>query len=521
MVRNLSARTSRSSWLLYLLAVVVVLLPILCPVHAGYTRTGAVAAPPALTSSSRRPAEMPGSNRLIRSSSGQFVTLDLTGTYLINSVTRKPVFLTGDSAWSLVTQLDNSDVELYLSDRASRGFNIIWCAAADNYYQSNAPKDRYGHAPFDGPDFTNEDPDYWKHVDFVLQRAAAHGITVALDPGFVGLSSPGGYLASYLRSSEPVLTAYGAFLGRRYQHVPNLVWALGGDVDPVTGVVPKLTALAKGILSEDSLHLIVAEGRPQAAAMDTFAGTDWMDLNWLYFHTDNILTEVPGNYTRSPFLPPFLGEGWYENEHGMTALQLREQGYWAVLSGAYLGNIGFGNNPMWFFGGGPDAKLDQPSWKSQLGSPGSLGQMYLGKLFRSREHWKLVPDLNHTVMTAGFDSRGLLSSARESLRSFVDGQPYRLGSASSVAARTADGQTIVAYIPIGNSTTITVDLSKINDPAASANSWWFNPRDGSSSFIGTLAAHGAHDFTPPDSQDWVLVIDSRAAHLPPPGGGDL
>ena len=460
-------------------------------------------------------------DRFVRSSSGQFITLDPTGTYLINSITHKPVFLTGDSAWSLITQLDDSDVDLYLSDRASRGFNIIWCAAADNFYQSDAPRNRSGHVPFDGPDFTNEDPAYWDHLDSVLQRAADHGITVALDPAFVGLSSPGGYLHSYLRSSGAVLTAYGAFLGRRYKSVPNLIWALGGDVDPATGVVPKLTALAYGIRSEDSVHLLVAEGHPQAAALDTFAGTDWMDLNWLYLHTDNILKEVSGNYIRSPFLPPFLGEGWYESEHGITGLEIREEGYWAVLSGAYLGNFGFGNNPIWFFNGGPDAKPGQPSWKSQLGSPGSVGQMYLGRLFRSREHWKLIPDLNHTVMTAGFDSRGFLSSARESLRSLVDRQPYRLGSASSVAARTSDGQTIIAYVPNGNSATITIDMSTIADSSHQAKAWWFNPRAGSGRLIGALPASGSRNFTPPDPNDWVLVIDSLSANLAAPGTSEL
>lgn len=452
---------------------------------------------------------------------GQFMTLDPTGTFLINSITKKPVFITGDSAWSLITQVDDGDVRVYLSDRGARGFNYIWCGAADNYYQSHAPKNFFGDAPFDGADFTNENPKYWEHVDRVIQQAAAYGITVALDPGFVGLTSPGGYLSSYLQSSDDVVTAYGAFLGGRFKSAPNLVWVIGGDVDPATGVVPKLTDLANGIRSKDTVHLIVAEGQPQAAAMDTFAGLTWMDLNWLYFHTQNVLHEVPANYTRLPFLPPFLGEGWYENEHGISELELREQGYWAVLGGAYLGNAGFGNNPIWYFNGGPDAKPGEPSWKGQLDSPGSRGQSVLGKLFRSREHWKLVPDLDHTVMTEGFDSRGFLSFTREALRSLAYKIPYRLGSASSVAARTSDGQTILCYVPNGSAATITINMTKITDPESSAKGWWFNPRDGSATLIGTFSSSGARRFTPPDSHDWVLVLDSESAGLPPPGSADL
>jgi hypothetical protein len=457
----------------------------------------------------------------IVSAEGQFMTLDSSGKYLVNSITQKPVFVTGDAAWSLITQLDNSDVDAYLSDRASRGFNYIWCAAADNYYQSNAPKNYYGYSPFGGPDFTNENPNYWTHVDDVLHRAADYGITVGLSPAFVGLSTPGGYLASYQSSSERVLIDYGEFLGTRYKNFPNIIWVLGGDVVPGAGVVPKLTALATGIRSTDTVHLIVAEGQPQHSALNTFPGATWMDLNWLYFHTTNIPSNTASNYSHSSGLPPFQGESWYENDHSMTQLQLREQGYWAVLSGAYLGNGGFGNTPLWRFDGIPEAKAGEPTWQSQLASPGSVFQMYLGKLFRSREHWKLVPDVNHVVMTAGYDSRTFLSSAWERLRSTVHREPYRLGGASSVAARTSDGQTVIAYIPNGDGATITVNMSKITDPQSQAECWWFNPRDGSGLLIGTYTTGSSRKFTPPDASDWILVIDSLSAKLAAPGSADL
>jgi hypothetical protein len=459
--------------------------------------------------------------RAVLSAPGQLITLDPTGHFLMNSITQKPVFITGDSAWSLITQLSDTDVDTYLSDRGARGFNYIWCAAADNYYQAHAPQDYYGHRPFDGPDFTHEDAKYWSHVDSVIRRAANHGITVALDPGFVGLTSTDGFITSYQRSSNSVLTAYGEFLGDRYKRFPNLIWAIGGDVDPNTGVLPKLTALAEGIRSQDKVHLIVAEGQPQHSALDTYGYTNWMDLNWLYFHTTNVPSGTAVNYERKPWLPPFQGEGWYENEHNMTELDLREQGYWAVLSGAYLGNGGFGNSPLWYFAAGPGAKTSDPTWKSQLGSEGSIAQMYLGKLFRSREHWKLVPDLGHHIMTSGYDSRSRFNWAWESLHALIHQVPYRLGSRSAVAAGTSDSKTAIAYIPNGSASTITIAMDQISDSGGLANCFWFNPRTGSSLIAGTFATRGNHRFTPPDANDWVLVIDSRQANLPPPGSTTL
>jgi hypothetical protein len=463
------------------------------------------------------PVSSPDQIKHTLSAEGQFMTLDPTGKFLINSITHSPVFITGDSAWSLITQLNNSDLELYLSDRASRGFNYVWCAAIDNYYQSNPPNNYYGYAPFDGPDFTNEDPHYWSHVDYVLQRAAAYSITVALAPAFVGLSSPGGYLASYKNSSEKILTGYGEFLGKRYRRFPNVIWVIGGDVDPATGVLPKLAALADGIHSQDQVHLMAAEGQPQHAAMETFGNPTWMNLNWLYFHMTNIPGGSTTNYMRSPWLPSFLGEAGYENTTSLSELQVREQGYWAVLSGANLGNGGFGNSPLWYFNAGPDAQPKEPIWRSQLGSIGSLGQMYLGRLFRSREHWKLVPDINHTVMIAGYNSRSFLSSSWELFRTLVHREPYRLGSESAVAARTSDGQTIIAYVPTGNAAMITIDMNRVTDAGSKARCWWFNPRDGSSLLIGNFATQGIRKFTPPDRNDWVLVIDSQGAQLAAPG----
>jgi Protein of unknown function (DUF4038)/Putative collagen-binding domain of a collagenase len=455
--------------------------------------------------------------RHVLTAPGQFMTLDPTGRFLINSITNKPVFIVGDSPWLLTTRLNESDVDAYLSDRASRGFNYIWCTAAEIDSKGNALSNYMGDRAFDGPIFTHPNTTYWRHVDQVIRRAGGYGITVALNPGFVGLTVPEGYLGIYRNSSDATMTAYGAFLGARYKGFPNIIWALGGDVDPTSGVIGKLSDLAKGIRSEDSVHLIVAEGQPQHAALDTFAGTAWMDLNWLYFHTTNIPSNTAFNYSRSPWLPPFQGEGWYENSNSMTQLQIREQGYWSVLSGAYLGNAGFANALLYNFNRGADAQPTDPIWQSQLGSEGSIGQMHLGRLFRSREHWKLVPDTNHTVVTGGYDSRSLVSAIWERLRAIVHGEPYRLGSASSVAARTSDGQTVIAYIPNGNSATITVAMDQIVDHESEASCWWFSPRDGLTKQIGIFPTVGSRKFIAPDTKDWVLVIDSHEANLAAPG----
>ena len=218
---------------------------------------------------------------------------------------------------------------------------------------------------------------------------------------------------------------------------PNIIYVMGCDADPRScspPLVGKLNAVAMGIKSVDSVHLMAADNAGQQSSLDVFSGYSWLDISDLYGGSN--VSKLNAEYSRPDFLPFFQGEDWYEGEHETTPLLLRTRQYWSVLSGAYLGSF-FGNNPIWCFNETNPASAvpceNARTWQSQLGSPGSVGQSWFGKLFRSREHWKLAPDINHTVVTAGYGS----------------------GSTLTTTARTGDGQTIIAYIPNGNSTTLT------------------------------------------------------------------
>jgi hypothetical protein len=145
-------------------------------------------------------------------------------------------------------------------------------------------------------------------------------------------------ISSYQNSSDAVVTAYGKFLGNRYKSYPNVVWALGGDADPAqTAVYSKLSHLAVGIKSADPAHPMTFEAsrftndQPPPtggySSLDVWSGPpSWLDLNWIYLTPKTIPTGAASNYYRSPWLPPFLGEDYYELEHSMTAFDLRREG---------------------------------------------------------------------------------------------------------------------------------------------------------------------------------------------------
>ena len=68
---------------------------------------------------------------------GQFMALSADKTYLVNTITGKPVFITGEAPWSLIAQPSNADVETYLADRASRGYNAVIVNLIEHLYADN------------------------------------------------------------------------------------------------------------------------------------------------------------------------------------------------------------------------------------------------------------------------------------------------------------------------------------------------------------------------------------------------
>ncbi len=430
----------------------------------------------------------------------------------------KPCFACGDAPQYLIQQLSKPDIEAYLLDRAARGINVLWMVAADRIYQSNPPNNVAGDAPFSGADFTNFNEPYWAYVDHVMRRCLAYGVTVLLMPLFVGLKDTQGYQTSLKDGGSAVIEGYGTFLGRRYKGFPNLIWLLGGDADPNDAeVYTKLDKLATAIKAADPAHLMTMEATyvletGARAPNGSYSSVDahriaygsvksWLDFNWVYQPLENVASGAQRCYAQG--LPCLLGEDWYELEHSTTAAQLRTEGYGAVLGGCTLGRL-FGNGAIWPFNSvnaGNGINAGPPTWRSQLNSAGSVGQQLLGKLFRSRTFHLLVPDTSNVVMTAGA----------------ADG---------SICARTSDGQTIIAYLPssqtfwgrlISGRQTVTIDMSKITDGTNLTNCNWYNPGTGAVTAIGNFANSGTRNFTSPDSSDWVLVIDSAAAHLKAPG----
>jgi hypothetical protein len=393
----------------------------------------------------------------------------------------------------LIAQLTNSDVNYYLNDRQQRGFDVLIVNLLEHKFATNAPKDIYGDAPFTGKAFTTPNPNYFAHADYVVSAAAQRGMAVLLDPLYLGYAcGDEGWCGEVKAASTADMTAWGTYVGNRYKGFSNIVWVVGGDVDPSIAsynVQSKVSAFATALAAADPTHLITAHNVRGQMAVAPWRGASWLKLNDIY--TNNIV--YPGGqtaYTYTPTLPYFLIESYFENEHGMTPQGLRAEAYWAVLSGGF--GFLFGNCPIWGFGSPASAGFCNSggTWQSWLNSPGAAGMRYVKLLFTAHAWQNLVPDWGHAVLTAGYGTWG--------------------GADYATAARYSDGTLVVAYLPTVR--TVTVNMTKLSRPVTAR---WYDPSNGAYTTISgsPFPNTGSRQFTPPNSNatgtgDWVLVLQA-------------
>src|ERR1700730_3008806 len=118
------------------------------------------------------PAPVPGPTFPLRISHSQRDLEDSTGA---------PYRVTGDTAWSLVAQLESSDAIRYLDDRAARGFNAIIVNLLEHKFSFNAPADREGVRPFLAAGaFGDPNPAYFAKAHRMVEEAGTRGIAVWL-----------------------------------------------------------------------------------------------------------------------------------------------------------------------------------------------------------------------------------------------------------------------------------------------------------------------------------------------------
>ena len=102
------------------------------------------------------------------------------GRWLVRADGR-PFFYLGDTAWELFHRLNREEVDLYLRDRAQKGFTVIQAVVLAELDGLDTPNP-YGDVPLVDRDPTKPNEAYFKHVDYVVSRAEGLGMFIGMLP---------------------------------------------------------------------------------------------------------------------------------------------------------------------------------------------------------------------------------------------------------------------------------------------------------------------------------------------------
>jgi hypothetical protein len=435
----------------------------------------------------------------------QPVRVSDNGRYLVDKE-GNPFFYFGDTAWELFHLLSREEADQYLANRAEKGFTVIQAVVLSQIGGLDVPN-AYGNIPLKDHDPEKPNEDYFKHVDYIVNKAASVGLTIGMLPTW------GSYWSS-LNPDEVIFNpenayVFGRFLGKRYKEKP-IIWILGGDHNIHTGEERQIVnAMAQGIREGDKGdHLITFHPRGPGLSSDYLHTTEWLDFNMFqsshaaHDHDNGLFTEH--DYALIPVKPTLDGEPRYENLQtgfylsGYNRLDrfddfdVRQAAYWSILAGA-CGHT-YGHSSIWqmYDAGRQPIIAAVIPWHQALDHPGAYQMSHVRTLFEARPFYKLKP-----------------------AQLIVKNGPAT-GGGKVRAAVSEDSSFAIVYSPMG--ATFSIDKGMIE--ARNIKEIWFDPRYGVSYHMHTSDTKGIQTYAPPTNgrgQDWILIIENADLELPMPG----
>ncbi len=85
----------------------------------------------------------------------------------------KPFFWLGDTAWELFHRLDREEADVYLENRAEKGFTVIQAVALAELDGIQTPN-AYGELPLSGLNPEKPNEAYFEHVDYIVNKAISN-----------------------------------------------------------------------------------------------------------------------------------------------------------------------------------------------------------------------------------------------------------------------------------------------------------------------------------------------------------
>jgi hypothetical protein len=432
-------------------------------------------------------------------------------------VNGEPFFYLADTAWELFHRTDRKQAVEYLQKRADQKFTVIQAVALAELNGINDPN-MQGDLPLIDKDPTKpavtpgnnpnnkEEYDYWDHVDYIVDEANKRGLYVAMLPSWAN------WAGTIKANDQKILThqnaqAYGEFIGKRYAK-KGIIWILGGD-RTAKDYEDLWRTLAKGIVigisgkeNYDAALMSFHPGGEHTSSV-WFHNDTWLDFNMFQTgHNTAAITkgwiEIGDDYARRPTKPVIDGEPLYEDhpigfrkasENGFSFdAHVRQRAYWHLFAGAC--GFAYGNHAVWQMHAPGRRPVNGPLfyWYDVLDRPGATQMKYVRALIESRPMLSRVPD--QSIVVDPLDGSDRIQATR--------GEDY-------------------LFVYSGSGRKFTVNMGKISGKQVKAH--WYNPRNGSSTSIGTFDNTGTREFIPQFEgfgSDWILILDDASKGYKPP-----
>ncbi|MDA8809930.1 glycoside hydrolase family 140 protein [Flavobacteriaceae bacterium] len=422
----------------------------------------------------------------------------------------EPFFWMADTAWELIHRCSREEVDMYLDKRKSQGFNVIQVVALAELDGLNEPN-RYGAHPLIDNDPSRPNPDYFEHVDYVIDKAESMGVYIALLPTWgdkVFRNNWGTGPEVFTIQNSRI---FGGWIGNRYKDKKNIIWVIGGDRNPriekddltIWNNMAESIAKAAGGY-ENTLMTFHPQPNKSGGSSKWFHNEPWLDFNMHQTgHCANQPTYqlIKDDYELSNVKPVLDGEPLYEDHPNCfnakdlgysVADDIRRIMYWNVFAGGF--GQTYGCHDVWQMYTLDKKGINAPlrPWQQALDLPMANQVKHLKNLFLSRPFLNRIPD------------QTMIINKQEDNEHFV------------IATRDTEGSYAMVYFPTGQERRLS--LSNLKTETLSV--WWYDPRTGNSFEGNPILKVKEVSIQPPTSgkgNDWVLVLDSANSQRLPPG----
>ena len=404
----------------------------------------------------------------------------------------KPFFWLGDTAWELFHRLSREEADLYLQDRAKKGYTVIQAVVLAELDGLNTPN-AYGQKPLINHNPTKPNQKYFTHVDYIVNKAQKLGMIIGMLPSWGDKWNKNWGKGPEIFTPANAET-FGAYLGKRYRDKP-IVWIMGGDRDIMDDEDRNIiNAMVKGLKKGDGgNHLFTFHPQGGKSSSDFFKDEAWIDFHMSQTGHSSDTKNYQFNIKHRSMMPlhPHLdAEPRYEDhpnkfspakEGWLDDFDARQTAYWSMLSGA-CGHT-YGNHNIWqmYAENRDPISWARTHWRTALNHAGAA---QVGLMKREMEKWnwqRLVPD------------QELITSENTEDKGYI------------VSAISQDGDFLMAYTPYGRK--FKVKTEKIKSDKLKA--YWFNPRDGRKITLGHFSNMQEMEFAPHSEgrgSDWLLVV---------------